>query len=66
MKQVLDLLKAIDDANPKDVITSIRFYSDGSGRMYESGEKEILHFDTYEEAIDRLTGILNAHVKSEK
>lgn len=63
MKQVLDLLKAIDDANTKDLITSIRFFSDGSGRIYESPDNEIALFNTYDEAIDRLTSILNAHVK---
>ena len=58
MKKILDLLKAIDNANPKDVITSILFYSDGSGRIYESGEKEIAHFDTFEEAEKSLEKIL--------
>lgn len=58
MKKILDLLKAIDNANPKDVITSILFYSDGSGQIYESGEKEIAHFDTFEEAEKSLEKIL--------
>lgn len=50
MKLILALLKTIDNTNPKDIITSILFYSDGSGRIYESGDKEIAQFDTYEEA----------------
>ena len=66
MKQILELLKAIDDANTKDVVTSIRFFSDGSGRIYESEEKEIAEFQTCKDAIAILTDILNIHLKSLK
>ena len=58
MKKILNLLKAIDDTNPKNVVTSIRFFSDGSGRIYESEEKEIRVFNTYEEAKSLLKKIL--------
>jgi hypothetical protein len=63
MKQILDLLKAIDDANPENKLCSIKFYQDGSGVIYNE-ETEIAGFDTCEEAIVRLEIILNTHLKS--
>lgn len=54
MKQILELLKSIDDANPEDKLCSIKFYQDGSGVIY-NGETEIHGFDTIDQAIDLLT-----------
>jgi hypothetical protein len=57
MKQILDLLKEIDDANPENKLCSIKFYQDGSGVIYNE-ETEIAGFDTYEEAENSLSQIL--------
>lgn len=65
MKEVLDILKAIDDANPENKLCSIKFYQDGSGVIYNE-ETEIAGFDTYEEAIVRLTIILNNYLELKK
>jgi hypothetical protein len=65
MKEVLDILKAIDDANPENKLCSIKFYQDGSGVVYNE-ETEIAGFDTYEEAIVRLTIILNNYLELKK
>lgn len=53
MKEILELLKAIDDANPVDKLCSIKFYQDGSGVIY-NGDNEIHGFDTVDQAIDYL------------
>jgi hypothetical protein len=58
MKQILDLLKEIDDANPENKLCSIKFYQDGSGVIYNE-ETEIAGFDTCEEAVAQLTDVLN-------
>lgn len=58
MKQILDLLKEIDDANPENKLCSIKFYQDGSGVIYNE-ETEIAVFDTCEEAVAQLTDVLN-------
>lgn len=47
---LLELLKAIDDANPVDKLCSIKFYQDGSGVIY-NGDTEIHGFDTVDQAI---------------
>lgn len=54
MKQILELLKSIDDANPEDKLCSIKFYQDGSGVIY-NGETESHSFDTIDQAIDCLS-----------
>lgn len=58
MQQILDLLKKIDAENSKDVITSIRFYSDGSGIIYQGDLTEIVRFDNLPEAVIELQRVL--------
>ena len=56
---IILLLKEIDEHNPKDIITSVRIFSDGSGRVLQQGEECIADFNTAQEAVTELAKILN-------
>ena len=62
MDLVMELLKDIDNNHPdKGILTSIRFFSDGSGRIMQSGSGVIFDFNTPVEAVYELQSILEKY-----
>ena len=60
MDFIMLLLKDIDNNNPEaGVLTSIRFFSDGSGRIMQSPDVDVVDFNTPIEAVNELQGILD-------
>lgn len=65
---IIELLDQIDKNNPKDVLTSIRLFSDGSGRILQQYQETISDFNTTQEAVLQLQKMLDEclKVKSDK
>lgn len=55
MEEVFRILKQIDDENPKDVLTRIAFYHDGSGEILPNK----ITFDNLDQAKEVLKKLIN-------
>lgn len=54
-QEIMSLLTIIDEKNvDENIITSIRFFSDGSGRIIQTDKGDIYYFNTIDEAIEKL------------
>lgn len=67
MDLIMELLKDIDNKNPNSsIITSIRIFSDGSGRIMQSPDIVVADFTTPTEAVKELQDILDKCRKAKK
>jgi hypothetical protein len=67
LKKIMGLLRDIDKENPNsEIITSIRLFSDGSGRIMQSPDVVVADFNTPTEAVKELQNILDKCRKAKK
>ena len=57
LQTIISLLHEIDKANPVDVLTSVTFYSDGSGYLGQD-DNRILEFDDTDQCENQLRKLL--------
>lgn len=67
MDLIMGLLEEVDNKNPNiGIITSVRIFSDGSGRIMQSPDIVVADFTTPTEAVKELQDILNKCHKAKK